>query len=131
MAAVRARLRQRPAHEVALDELRAAARQVEQLAHLGLDVVRRHELTCEVLGCALDRLLCQAVPAPGAAPGVAPAGAPGPPAGERLLDSPFTEEGLRFGLERSYRLLARHAPQKRSPVSSGSAQLGQVDSWSS
>ncbi|WP_443051749.1 tetratricopeptide repeat protein [Streptomyces sp. GSL17-113] len=109
VAAVRARLRQRPAHEVALDELRAAARQVEQLAHLGLDVVRRHELTCEVLGCALDRLLCQAVPAPGAAPGVAPAGAPGPPAGERLLDSPFTEEGLRFGLERSYRLLARHA----------------------
>ncbi|MDF4250675.1 serine/threonine-protein kinase [Streptomyces sp. WMMB303] len=112
IAAVRARLRQRSPHEPLLEELRAAAQQVADLQHVGLDEVRRHELTCEVLGCALDWLLCQAVPARGAASsGPAPAGAPGAPpgAGVRLLDSPLTEEGLRFGLERSYRLLARHA----------------------
>ncbi|UNZ22012.1 serine/threonine-protein kinase [Streptomyces sp. 891-h] len=111
VAAVRARLRQRSPHEPLLEDLQAAARQVAELEHVGLDAVRRHELTCEVLGCALDWLLCQAVPARGAAPGPAPAGAPGAPpgAGVRLLDSPLTEEGLRFGLERSYRLLARLA----------------------
>ncbi|MGP3979381.1 tetratricopeptide repeat protein [Streptomyces sp. 8N114] len=111
VAAVRARLRQRSPHEPLLEDLQAAAQQVADLEHVGLDAVRRHELTCEVLGCALDWLLCQAVPARGAAPGSAPAGAPGSPpgAGVRLLDSPLTEEGLRFGLERSYRLLARLA----------------------
>ncbi|MBO8185001.1 protein kinase [Streptomyces sp. DW4-2] len=111
VAAVRARLRQRSPHEPLLEDLQAAARQVAELEHVGLDAVRRQELTCEVLGCALDWLLCQAVPARGAAPGPAPAGAPGAPpgAGVRLLDSPLTEEGLRFGLERSYRLLARLA----------------------
>ncbi|MGI5352437.1 tetratricopeptide repeat protein [Streptomyces sp. CA-250714] len=111
VAAVRARLRQRSPQEPLLEDLQAAARQVADLEHVGLDAVRRHELTCEVLGCALDWLLCQAVPARGAASGSAPAGAPGSPpgAGVRLLDSPLTEEGLRFGLERSYRLLARLA----------------------
>ncbi|MGP3991087.1 tetratricopeptide repeat protein [Streptomyces sp. 3N207] len=111
VAAVRARLRQCSPHEPLLEDLQAAAQQVADLEQVGLDAVRRHELTCEVLGCALDWLLCQAVPARGAAPGSAPAGAPGSPpgAGVRLLDSPLTEEGLRFGLERSYRLLARLA----------------------
>ncbi|MBO8195551.1 protein kinase [Streptomyces oryzae] len=111
VAAVRARLRQRSPHEPLLEDLQAAARQVADLEEVGLDAVRRQELTCEVLGCALDWLLCQAVPARGAASGPAPAGAPGSPpdAGVRLLDSPLTEEGLRFGLERSYRLLARLA----------------------
>ncbi|WP_369204568.1 tetratricopeptide repeat protein [Streptomyces sp. PU-14G] len=111
VAAVRARLRQRSPHEPLLDDLEAAARQVAALEDVGLDAVRRHELTCEVLGCALDWLLCQAGAARGTVSGPAPAGAPGSPpgAGVRLLDSPLTEEGLRFGLERSYRLLARHA----------------------
>ncbi|MGY1435767.1 serine/threonine-protein kinase [Streptomyces reniochalinae] len=111
VAAVRARLRQRSPHEPLLDDLQAAARQVAGLEDVGLDAVRRHELTCEVLGCALDWLLCQAGAARGTVSGPAPAGAPGSPpgAGVRLLDSPLTEEGLRFGLERSYRLLARHA----------------------
>ncbi|RCG26054.1 serine/threonine protein kinase [Streptomyces diacarni] len=111
VAAVRARLRQRSPHEPLLDDLEAAARQVAGLEDVGLDAVRRHELTCEVLGCALDWLLCQAGAARGTVSGPAPAGAPGSPpgAGVRLLDSPLTEEGLRFGLERSYRLLARHA----------------------
>ncbi|MFI0861253.1 tetratricopeptide repeat protein [Streptomyces smyrnaeus] len=111
VAAVRARLRQRSPHEPLLEDLRAAAEQVADLEHVGLDAVRRHELTCEVLGCALDWLLCQAVPARGAAPGPASASAPGAPpgAGVRLLGSPLSEEGLRFGLERSYRMLARLA----------------------
>ncbi|GAA2597302.1 serine/threonine-protein kinase [Streptomyces axinellae] len=105
VAAVRARLRQRSPHEPLLADLEAAARQVADLQHVGLDAVRREELTTEVLGCALDWVLSQQGPgggAPGAAPGA-------PPGAARLLGCPLTEEGLRFGLERSYRLLARLA----------------------
>ncbi|GAA2089441.1 serine/threonine-protein kinase [Streptomyces albiaxialis] len=97
VAAVRARLRQRSPQEPLLDDLQAAARQVEELQHVSLDAVRREELTTEVLGCALDWTLCRR-----GAP-------PGDEAGRQLLGSPLTEEGLRFGLERSYRLLARLA----------------------
>ena len=121
VAAVRARLRQRSPRDPLLDDLRAAARQVQDLQHVGLDAVRREELTTEVLGCALDWTLCQASPGQGVTPGTAvPGAAPQggvaggpqgalPGSGVRLLDSPLTEEGLRFGLERSYRLLARLA----------------------
>ncbi|MFG3258060.1 tetratricopeptide repeat protein [Streptomyces sp. NPDC048172] len=97
VAAVRARLRQRSPQEPLLDDLQAAARQVEELQHVSLDAVRREELTTEVLGCALDWTLCRRGAPPGAE------------AGRHLLGSPLTEEGLRFGLERSYRLLARLA----------------------
>ncbi|MDJ1136605.1 serine/threonine-protein kinase [Streptomyces iconiensis] len=121
VAAVRARLRQRSPHDPLLDDLQAAARQVQELQHVGLDAVRREELITEVLGCALDWMLCQAAPGQGAAPGTTvrgaapPGGVVGGPqsarhgSGVRLFDSPLTEEGLRFGLERSYRLLARLA----------------------
>ncbi len=105
VAAVRARLRQRSPHEPLSADLEAAARQVEDLQHVGLDAVRREELTTEVLGCALDWVLCQQDSGggvPGAVPGT-------PPGAVRLLGCPLTEEGLRFGLERSYRLLARLA----------------------
>ncbi len=93
VAAVRARLRRRPAREALPDDLVAAAAQVERLAEFGLDAVRRERLATEVLGTALDRVL---------------AGGPGAPPGE-LLGSPTDERGLRFGLERSYRVLARLA----------------------
>lgn len=107
VAAVRARLRHRTEATLAsgaapdapfLDDLTAAAGQVEALGGYGLDAVRREQLSTEVLGCALDWVLSGGQ---GAAP---PAG------GERtLLGSALDERGLRLGLERAYRTLARLA----------------------
>ncbi|MDW4905859.1 tetratricopeptide repeat protein [Streptomyces sp. ADMS] len=101
VAAVRARLRHRTAVAADapfLDDLIASAGQVEALAGYGLDAVRREQLSAEVLGCALDWILSQGQ---GSAP---------PAVGGRvLLGSDLDERGLRFGLERSYRTLARLA----------------------
>ncbi|MEU1226390.1 tetratricopeptide repeat protein [Streptomyces sp. NPDC005828] len=96
VAAVRARLRRRPAHEPLGADLTAAAAQVSALQGFGLDAVRRELLSTEVLGTALDWVLSGS---PGAAPG----------GGALLLGSELDERGLRFGLERSYRVLARLA----------------------
>jgi serine/threonine-protein kinase PknG len=102
VAAVRARLRQRTASAgdvPFLDDLTAAAGQVEALDAYGLDPVRREQLSAEVLGCALDWILSggqgTARPAPG---------------GQVVLGTGLDERGLRFGLERAYRTLARLAP---------------------
>ncbi|MCT4352630.1 protein kinase [Streptomyces sp. Je 1-79] len=95
VAAVRARLRRRAAHEALGPDLTAAAAQVSALQDFGLDAVRRERLSTEVLGSALDWVLS-------GSPGTTPGGA-------RLLDSELDERGLRFGLERSYRVLARLA----------------------
>ncbi|MGW4565167.1 tetratricopeptide repeat protein [Streptomyces sp. NPDC004561] len=102
VAAVRARLRQRTATAgdvPFLDDLTAAAGQVEALQAYGLDPARREQLSAEVLGCALDWILSggqgTAEPAVG---------------GRMLLGSGLEERGLRFGLERAYRTLARLAP---------------------
>ncbi|MFI6564603.1 tetratricopeptide repeat protein [Streptomyces sp. NPDC050534] len=100
VAAVRARLRGRTATagDVAfLDDLTAAARQVEALDAYGLDPARREQLSAEVLGCALDWILSGGRSS-------------APAAGRVLLGSDLDERGLRFGLERSYRTLARLAP---------------------
>ena len=97
VAAVRSRLRQRAAREALLADLTAAALQVERLGELGLDAVRRERLCTEVLGSALDWVLSGS--------SGAPPGQPRPP----LLGSSLDERGLRFGLERSYRVLARLA----------------------
>ncbi|KUO13836.1 serine/threonine-protein kinase [Streptomyces sp. DSM 15324] len=99
VAAVRARLRQRTA--VAADvpfqeDLTAAAAQVEALDAYGLDPTRREQLSAEVLGCALDWILSGGRGS-------------GPDARRSLLGAPLDERGLRFGLERSYRTLARLA----------------------
>ncbi|NLU66414.1 serine/threonine-protein kinase [Streptomyces sp. HNM0574] len=102
VAAIRARLRQRAPHEPLLDDLRAAAREVGRLQDAGLDAPRREELTTEVLGSALDWVIA-------GRPGAATAAGPAPARSEPLLGSPLDEEGLRFGLERAYRLLARLA----------------------
>ncbi|MFI9598286.1 tetratricopeptide repeat protein [Streptomyces sp. NPDC052043] len=100
VAAVRARLRHRTAaasDTPFLDDLTAASGQVEALQAYGLDPARRERLSAEVLGCALDWILS--------------GGRATDPAAQRvLLGSDLDERGLRFGLERSYRTLARLAP---------------------
>ncbi|MEU9356254.1 tetratricopeptide repeat protein [Streptomyces griseoloalbus] len=102
VAAVRARLRGRAAAAVDvpfLDDLTAAAGQVEALEAYGLDPARRELLSAEVLGCGLDWVLSGGQ---GSAPPAA--------GGRTLLGSGLDERGLRFGLERTYRTLARLAP---------------------
>ncbi|MFF3324514.1 tetratricopeptide repeat protein [Streptomyces sp. NPDC002889] len=110
VAAVRARLRRRAVHEPLIDDLSAAAAQVEALGGFGLDAVRREQLSTEVLGTALDWVLSGS---PGARPPVPPAPntpyAPHAGTPTVLLGSELDERGLRFGLERSYRVLARLA----------------------
>ncbi|XCW06609.1 tetratricopeptide repeat protein [Streptomyces sp. HUAS MG47] len=95
VAAVRARLRRRAPQDPLAADLTAAAAQVSALQGFGLDAVRRERLSTEVLGTALDWVL---------------SGSPGAPPGRTLLlGSELDERGLRFGLERSYRVLARLA----------------------
>ncbi|MEW2295671.1 tetratricopeptide repeat protein [Streptomyces sp. NPDC006743] len=100
VAAVRARLRHRAAlasDTPFLEDLTAAAGQVEALRAYGLDPARRELLSAEVLGCALDWVLS--------------GGRATDPSSRRvLLGSDLDERGLRFGLERTYRTLARLAP---------------------
>ncbi|MFE9173627.1 tetratricopeptide repeat protein [Streptomyces kebangsaanensis] len=100
VAAVRARLRHRTAaasDTPFLEDLTAAAGQVEALQAYALDPTRRERLSAEVLGCALDWVLS--------------GGRATDPAARRvLLGSDLDERGLRLGLERSYRTLARLAP---------------------
>ncbi|MFD3738190.1 tetratricopeptide repeat protein [Streptomyces sp. NPDC058629] len=103
VAAVRARLRERDPAEPLLTDLTAAAVQVAALTGFGLDPVRREQLTTEVLGKALDWVLSGS---PGAPPGGSASASPGT---RRLLDAELDETGLRLGLERSYRMLARLA----------------------
>ncbi|MEU3903766.1 tetratricopeptide repeat protein [Streptomyces goshikiensis] len=95
VAAVRARLRDRAPEEALLPDLTAAAAQVEALERFGLDAERHQRLSTEVLGSALDWVLSGSRGAD-----------PGRPL---LLGSQLDERGLRFGLERSYRVLARLA----------------------
>ncbi|WP_406396343.1 tetratricopeptide repeat protein [Streptomyces sp. NBC_00887] len=104
VAAVRARLRERLPQDPLIDDLHAAADQVTSLKGYGLDAVRREQLSTEVLGTALDWVLS------GSPTAQSPATASPATAGPRtLLDSELDERGLRFGLERSYRMLARLA----------------------
>ncbi|MCX5198257.1 protein kinase [Streptomyces sp. NBC_00249] len=95
VAAVRARLRDRSPQEALLEDLAAASDQVEALRRFGLDPERQERLATEVLGSALDWVLSGSR---GADPGRT-----------SLLGSQLDERGLRFGLERSYRVLARLA----------------------
>ncbi|WP_431946056.1 tetratricopeptide repeat protein [Actinacidiphila sp. bgisy167] len=108
VAAVRARLRGRAPREPLLDHLRAAARQVEDLQRLGLDTRLREQLATEVLGSALDWVLAGRQGAAGPLP--AESATPG------LLGRDLDERGLRFGLEHSYRVLARLADQGRTRI---------------
>ncbi|MFE3519380.1 tetratricopeptide repeat protein [Streptomyces sp. NPDC059166] len=106
VAAVRARLRGRSPREPLFDDLSAAAGQVTALQGYGLDAVRRERLSTEVLGTALDWVLSGG-PADRPAAPLSPA----PPGRRTVLGSELDERGLRSGLERSYRILARLAQQ--------------------
>ncbi|WP_328889003.1 tetratricopeptide repeat protein [Streptomyces sp. NBC_00316] len=110
VAAVRARLRERAPYEPLIADLTAAAEQVSGLQSFGLDAVRREQLSTEVLGTALDWVLSGSPTArpdtPQSQASAGPAGAAGP---RTLLGSEVDERGLRLGLERSYRILARLA----------------------
>ncbi|MCX5397051.1 tetratricopeptide repeat protein [Streptomyces sp. NBC_00102] len=105
VASVRARLRGRDPGEPLADDLAAASDQITALAGLGLDAVRRERLSTEVLGTALDWVLSTGPARPSAGP------ASFGPGARKLLGSELDERGLRFGLERSYRMLARLAQQ--------------------
>ncbi|WP_190175002.1 tetratricopeptide repeat protein [Streptomyces nitrosporeus] len=104
VAAVRARLRERAPQEALFGDLSAAADQVTALRGYGLDAVRREQLATEVLGKALDWVLSGSPAAQPPSPASPSPGGPG-----KLLGSELDERGLRFGLERSYRMLARLA----------------------
>jgi len=104
VAAIRARLRDRSPQEALLSDLHAAAVQVEALQRQGLDTDRREQLATEVFGSALDWVLAGRVGAPAGVPAGVPSGA-----GQGVLGAELSERGLRFGLERSYRVLARLA----------------------
>ncbi|MFI6060260.1 tetratricopeptide repeat protein [Streptomyces sp. NPDC051286] len=108
VAAVRARLRERAPHEPLIADLTAAADQVAGLQSFGLDAVRREQLSTEVLGTALDWVLSGSPTAQPPAP-QSPSQSQGPAGPRMLLGSELDERGLRFGLERSYRMLARLA----------------------
>ncbi|MGW5677366.1 tetratricopeptide repeat protein [Streptomyces sp. NPDC003860] len=115
VAAVRSRLRRRAALDPLLDDLSAAAAQVAALRTAGLDAVRGERLTTEVLGTALDWVISGSPGAPPPPPSSAstadPDGAP-----RALLGCELDERGLRFGLERSYRVLARLAQRGEERV---------------
>ncbi|WP_030246101.1 serine/threonine-protein kinase [Streptomyces sp. NRRL S-350] len=100
IAAVRARLRERPATDELAADLGASS---AQLTALRLDDRRREELSVEVLGTALGWV------------GAGSAGAR--QAGEPVvLGRPAQERELRFALEQSYRVLARLADRAETRI---------------
>jgi serine/threonine-protein kinase PknG len=112
IAAVRIQVAARPGRAgVSPDDLRQAS---DRLARLKLDSIQQELLTAEILRAALD---CIAVGGPSA--GAPPPGGQvrgGQVPGGQLLGWDFTERGLRFGLERSYRAQARQAADQRRRI---------------
>ncbi|MGW4892329.1 tetratricopeptide repeat protein [Kitasatospora sp. NPDC004240] len=101
IAAVRARLRERPVTDPLAADLAAGS---AQLTALALDARRREELSVEVLDAALSWVT---------------AGAPGPTGdavGLTVLGRPAVERELRFALEHSYRVLARLADRDENRI---------------
>ncbi|HYZ54190.1 MAG TPA: tetratricopeptide repeat protein [Streptosporangiaceae bacterium] len=96
IAAIRIQVAGRRQAAVTGDDVREAS---DRLNRMKLDAARQHQLTAEILRAALGCL------AAGQAVG-----------GGRLLGCEPTERALRFGLERSYRALARLAPDPRLRV---------------
>ena len=106
IAAVRIQVASPPGRpQVSPDDVRQAG---GRLARLKLDAIQTELLSAEILRAALG---CVA-PDPSAG-GQVPAG---PRGGGQLLGCDFTERGLRFGLERSYRAQARLAADQRRRI---------------
>ncbi|MFD9060593.1 tetratricopeptide repeat protein [Kitasatospora purpeofusca] len=104
IAAVRARLRERPTTDPLGADLGASS---EQLTALRLDDRRREELAVEVLGAALGWVTAGSPGGTGA----------GPATGEvSVLGRPAVERELRFALEQSYRVLARLADRAETRI---------------
>ncbi len=104
IAAVRARLRERPTTDPLGADLGASS---EQLTALRLDARRREELAVEVLGAALGWVTAGSPGGTG----------PGPATGEvSVLGRPAVERELRFALEQSYRVLARLADRAETRI---------------
>jgi serine/threonine-protein kinase PknG len=99
IAAVRARLHGPDPAGPSVADLREAG---DRLAALQLDADRRERLTAEILQAALSRVNADAT-TDGSA-------------GGRLLGFDLTDRGIRFGLERSYRALARLASAQDSRI---------------
>ena len=90
---------------ITVDDLRQAD---GRLGRLALDEIRRQQLTIEVLRAALDWCVAGSTPA---AAGPAHARAGRPQGGDgAILGCDLNSRALRFGLERSYRALARLTP---------------------
>jgi serine/threonine-protein kinase PknG len=96
IAAVRIHLTRTGQSGVGADDLREAAGRLDRLT---LDAARRQQLTAEILGAALDAVTA----------GQSVGGAP-------LLGCQPAEHPLRSGLERSYRALARLAPDQERRI---------------
>ncbi|GAA1389681.1 serine/threonine-protein kinase [Kitasatospora putterlickiae] len=110
IAAVRARLRERPATDPLGADLGASS---EQLTALRLDDRRREELAVEVLGAALGWVTAGSPDGTGTAVGTGP----GRTTGEvSVLGRPAVERELRFALEQSYRVLARLADRAETRI---------------
>jgi serine/threonine-protein kinase PknG len=93
------------------DELRAAA---DRLSRLGLDDASRQRLTVEILRAALDWTTGTA--GNGAAASASPHPVPRPRGSAPILGCQLTERSIRFGLENSYRALARLTPDDASRI---------------
>ncbi|MDH6709405.1 serine/threonine-protein kinase PknG [Kitasatospora sp. MAA19] len=100
IAAVRARLRERPATDPLAADLGASS---DQLTALRLDDRRREELAVELLGAALVWVTA-------GSPGAERSG------GTTVLGRPTVERELRFALEQSYRVLARLADRAETRI---------------
>jgi serine/threonine-protein kinase PknG len=90
IAAVRIQVAGRPRAVVSADDLQQAS---QRLSRIKLDSGRQHQLSAEVLRAALDGVTAGRDIGHG-----------------QLLGCELTERALRFGLERSYRSMARLAP---------------------
>jgi serine/threonine-protein kinase PknG len=90
IAAVRIQVAGRPRAVVSADDLQQAS---QRLGRIKLDPGRQHQLRAEILRAALDGVTAGRDIGHG-----------------QLLGCELTERALRFGLERSYRVMARLAP---------------------
>jgi len=119
IAAVRVRISGQDPARLAPADLQEAGWRLERLR---LDTQRQQSLAIEILDVALAWVTSNNTAGSSAAGGPGPGGivagssaartsAPGgsAPGGERLLDCDLNERALRFGLEKSYRALARLA----------------------